>query len=138
MVGYTLHRDLNLLATRFSGAVTDDEFIELYRTIFDDPDYVLGTNELADLREVEDLQLSTEALRKVEYLTRMKYGREGLSFRTALIAPSDSAFGVGRIYEVFASAGPEAVSVFRTATEAFAHLGVEPMAPEVLHGGDPA
>lgn len=137
MVGYTLHPDLNLLATRFAGTVTDDEFVELYRTIFADPDYALGTNELADLREVEDIQLTTEALRKVEYLTRMKYGREGLVFRTALIAPSDSAFGVGRIYEVFASAGPEAVSVFRTAGEAFDHLGVEPMPPEVLHRSDP-
>lgn len=130
---YTLHPDLGLLATRFIGVVDDDEFLELYRAIFADPAYVLGTNELADLTEAVELRFSARGMRRVEHLTRRVYHNEPEAFRTAVLAPSDLAFGIGRMYGALADGGPERVSVFRDADAAFTWLELEPIPDWKLH-----
>lgn len=121
-IEYTIHRDLGLVVTRFTGRVKDDEFVALYERMLNDDDYVLGTNELADLRATEDLNLSAIALRRVEEITRNRYAGSHEDFRTALIAPRDQSYGVGRMYEVFAEDGPENVRVCRTQSEALEWL----------------
>lgn len=124
-ITYRIHGDLNLVVTRFTGHVTDEEFVELYKTMLHDNDYVLGTNELADLRVAESLNLSAVALRRVEEITRNRYGGSDKSFRTAIIAPRDPLYGIGRMYEVFAEEGPENVKVCRDPLEALQWLDLD-------------
>lgn len=124
-ITYTIHKDLGLVVTRFTGHVQDSEFVDLYRTMLHDDDYVLGTNELADLRVAESLNLSAVALRRVEEITRLRYGESGKSFRTAIIAPRDPLYGIGRMYEVFAEEGPENVRVCRDPLEALRWLDLD-------------
>ncbi len=121
-ITYEIHPELLLVVTRFTGVVTDEEFVQLYGAMLHDSAYALGTNELADLRECENLSLSAQALRRVEGITRQRYGDSGLEFRTAIIAPRDGAYGIGRMYEVFAEEGPENVRVCRAPAEALAWL----------------
>lgn len=124
-IRYTIHRDLNVVVTHFSGYVTDQEFVDSYRRMLQDPDYAPGTNELADLRRVADLNLSAAALRQVEELTEARYERSGANFRTAILAPRDQSYGIGRMYEVFAEDGPEHVRVCREVADALAWLHLE-------------
>ncbi len=124
-ITYRIHTDLGLVVTRFTGHVKDDEFVELYKVMLHDDDYALGTNELADLRAAESLNLSALALRRVEEITRQRYGESGLSFRTAIIAPRDPLYGIGRMYEVFAEDGPENVKVCRDPLEALQWLDLD-------------
>jgi hypothetical protein len=52
--------------------------------------------------------------------------------KLAIIAPQDSAFGPGRMYEAyrgFQPASKKEVAVFRTLHEALAFLGKEPSVP---------
>lgn len=121
-ITYTIHPHLRLVVTRFTGHVSDEEFVELYQRMLHDDDYVLGTNELADLRDTADLDLSALALRRVEEITRHRYAGSDASFRTAIIAPRDQSYGVGRMYEVFAEDGPESVRVCRSEAEALTWL----------------
>lgn len=130
-ITYTIHRELGLVVTRFTGHVADEEFVELYRTLLQDDDYALGTNELADLRAVEDLDLSAGALRRVEALTAKRYAGSPAGFRTAIIAPRDQAYGIGRMYEVFAEEGPENVRVCRDPADALEWLELDPDALEL-------
>lgn len=123
-VDYTIHPDLRIVVTRFVDVVTDDEFVGLYRDVFADSDYALGTNELADLREVTSLDVSARALRRVESITRERYGQSSEKFRSAVLAPRDHAYGIGRMYEVFAEEGPENVRVCREVEEALEWLGL--------------
>lgn len=125
-IDYTIHSAPGFVRTRFTGAVGDDEFVDLYRRLYADPDYALGTDEVADLREVEDLDLSAAALRRVEELTRERYAGGEAGFRTAIIAPRDQSYGIARMYEVFAEDGPENVRVFREPAEALEWLGLDP------------
>lgn len=124
-ITYTIHKDLGLVVTRFTGHPTDEEFVQLYQTMLYDDEYALGTNELADLRVAESLNLSAVALRRVEEITRQRYGDSGKSFRTAIIAPRDSLYGIGRMYEVFAEEGPENVKVCRDPLEALQWLDLD-------------
>ena len=121
-ITYTIHPHLGLVVTRFTGRVSDEEFVELYQRMLYDDDYVLGTNELADLRDTVDLDLSALALRRVEEITRQRYAGSDASFRTAIIAPRDQSYGVGRMYEVFAEEGPENVRVCRSEADGLAWL----------------
>lgn len=125
-IRYTIHRELGVVVTRFTGRVSDDEFTDSYGRLLHDDDYELGTDELADLRAVEDLDLSAAALRRVEEMTEERYAGSDLEFRTAIVAPRDQSYGIGRMYEVFAEGGPERVRVFRDPAAALAWLGLEP------------
>jgi hypothetical protein len=123
-IRHTIHADLGVVVTRFTGRVSDAEFIDAYRRILADDAYSPGTHELADLRAIEKLDVSAEALRKVEQMTEARYADTGAAFRTAIVAPRDQAYGIGRMYEAFAQEGPENVSVFRDLDEARAWLGL--------------
>ena len=126
-----IHRDLGLVITYFTGRVSDEEFVDLYRRMLNDEEYVPGTDELADLRDVESLNLSALALRRVEELTEERYAGTDASFRTAIVAPRDQAYGIGRMYEVFAEEGPENVRVCRDMEDALEWLQIEPDALDV-------
>ena len=124
-INYTIHPDLRLVVTRMDGRPTDEEFVGAYEAIMDDAAYVPGMNEVADLRGAEGLDVSVEALRQVETLTRRRYAGSEASFRTAIIAPRDQTYGIGRMYEVFAEDGPENVRVCRTVDAAAEWLGLD-------------
>jgi hypothetical protein len=125
-IRFTIFHDLGLVVTHFTGRVSDGEFVDLYRRMLNHEDYVPGTDELADLREVESLNLSALALRRVEELTEERYGGTGAGFRTAIVAPRDQAYGIGRMYEVFAEEGPENVRVCRDMADALEWLDLAP------------
>lgn len=125
-ITYVIHSDLRLVVTRFTSRVTDAEFVDLYRRLMADPDYALGTNELADLRLVELLDVSASGLRQVETITEERYAGSDASFRTAILAPRDHPYGIGRMYEAFAEGGPENVLVCRDPAAALEWLRLDP------------
>jgi len=127
-IRYNIHPDRGLVVTHFTGRVTHDELVDTYRRIMADADYELGTNELADLREIDGLDITAASLRAVEELTGARYAGSEADFRTAILAPNDAAFGLARMYEVFAEDGPENVRVCRALPQALEWLGLEPEA----------
>lgn len=126
---YSIHPELQLVVTHFDGVVDDQTFVPLYRRIFADPGYVLGTNELADLRRVSRLALSHEAMDDVRILTEHLYADSGRDFRTVIVAPTDLSFGLGRMYEMLSEDGPERVTVVRRIEEALDVLGLDALPP---------
>lgn len=125
-ITYTIHKDPALVVTHFTGRVADGEFVDLYRGLYADEAYELGTNELADLRQCELLDVSIRALRTVEELAEARYAGADARFRTAIIAPHDQSYGLARMYEVFAEEGPEYPRVYRTVEDALAWLDLSP------------
>ena len=123
---YTFKDGNDLVVATFHDTVTDDEFLALYRQLYADPRYRLGMDEVADLRDVTLFDVSVDALHTVESIVRRRYGESDATFRTAIIAPADLSFGMGRTYEALISGGPENVFVSRTADKAIAWLGVDP------------
>ena len=127
---YTIHRDQHLVVTRFEGVVDNGAFVPLYRALLSDPDYRLGMNELADLRAVSRLDLTSSGLEEVRVLTERAYAGSGVLFRSAIVAPTDLSFGIARMYEIFSSDGPEKATVVRTLEEGLAVLGLDDLPPD--------
>jgi hypothetical protein len=129
--GFTLHPELNLLVTRFAGRVTGSEFLACYRSIYDDPAYVPGMGELVDLSEADTIRFSMADLKAIRDLTARVAGSSDSVVHTAIVVASDLAYGMSRMYEVFAEMGPEDVAIFRDAPSALRWLSV----PEDEWGG---
>lgn len=129
---YTFHPEHNLVFTTFTGAVTRETFVSLYRDLYADPAYVLGMDELVDLSAVTKFQVSRSALDEVRTIVGARYsGVTDMTIRTAILAPTDHAFGIGRMYEAISSDTEEDVHVFRSRKEALDWLRPE-APPELL------
>lgn len=128
---YAFHPEYNLVLTTFSGDVTREDFVALYRALYGDPDYVPGMDELADLTRATRFGPRGAELWEVLDLMSSRYrSAPDVTSRTAIIAPADVHYGIGRMYEAIASETPEEVSVFRDAGEAVRWL--RPDTPALL------
>ncbi len=122
---YEIHPDLSLVVTRYRGDVTDEEFIALYRRIFDDPAYVPGFAELADLREVEAFEFSSDAMRVVSQLLSDVCEGQVITTRTAMLTARPALYGIGRMYQSLAADTPECVELFEEPVAALEWLGID-------------
>ena len=119
---FKIHRDHNLMVTRFWGVVTDEELLDAWREGFANPEYELGTDKLTDMSDVTEFRVGFDALRQLAELVAKKYANSDQTFRSAIIAPDDDCFGSARAYEVFRSDSPNQLQVFREADQALEWL----------------
>ena len=107
----------HLATTTLSGAIEAREIRDAFEDMLAHPDFAPGMNSLWDLREAQLETISVEAVQRlVAFVAKHSEARgEG---RAALVAESDVAFGICRIYEAFASALPTDVRAFRRLEEA--------------------
>ncbi len=82
-----------------------------------------GFDVLVDVREADVAKISGAGLRTVaEVIAGYMRGLEGQS-KTAILAPHNAMFGLGRMYEAYTSQSPETVQVFRDPQQALSWLG---------------
>lgn len=110
------------------GLVDDDEFLASYRKLFTDDAYELAFDRLIDLRRADSTRRSATALKAVAALISRSYEGRDLAPKTAVIAPADISFGLGRMFAAFAAMAPGEVEVFQSPEDALAWLG----APKAL------
>ena len=113
------------------GTLTDQEVFGYQTEVWSLPE-VEGYNELVDMTDVERIALPASA--RVEDLARlaarMDTGSSGA--RVAIVAPSDIAYGLGRMYQRLRELqvrSTRQVGVFRTLAEALQFLGIEGVPP---------
>lgn len=105
----------------FEGIVTDTELLGSYGSLVQEPDYDPTLDDLVDMRGVQRLEVSTEAVRRlVDLFTPID--PEGVTTRLAIVAAKDETFGMARMYEILRSDAPEQIRVFRHRAEAEAWL----------------
>jgi hypothetical protein len=96
------------------------------RTVWSRAD-VQGYNELLDMRAVEGIDMpSVDNMRALAQLSA-SMDIPATSSKFAIVATSDEAFGLSRMYETYRhleDKSTKQVAVFRTLTEAYAYLGV--------------
>lgn len=110
----------NLVLTTFRGRLTYPEALEVLDILNRPPYTRADLLELADLGEVEAIEISTAQIRDiVTLLARSPFRR-----RTAVYAPSDESFGVARMFATLMNLADESreVAVFRAREEAHRFL----------------
>ena len=135
-IDYGIDGERGLVVCAPSGTLTDEDIFGYQREVWSLPE-VAGFDELVDMTEVEHIALPSP--QRVVDLASLSAQMDadnagGGPSRMAIVAPTDIAFGLGRMYQAYREMKSRGVgrdiAVFRTMAEALAFLGVEGGPPE--------
>lgn len=126
-IEYTIDHDRCLVLAKGRGVVAHNDVIEYQRTVWSRRD-VAGYNELVDMTEAERIVMPSRE--QVQQTAVMSAGMDPPSrpSRFAIVAPTDLAFGLGRMYQTYRSLEDKStkeVGVFRRLEDALVFLGIE-------------
>jgi hypothetical protein len=114
----------NLLIVTLDGPLQDEDLLKYARRVTESSDIPAGHDELIDLRTAEEPQVSSHTLRRVADMFA-RTDRTPDRTRVALVAESDVAYGLSRMYQAFRSESPLDLRVFRQMAEARVWLGLD-------------
>ena len=102
---------------RSTGTLTDAELLDVARRVAADPARPGTTAELWDLSDSSKLEVTSKGIRDLVALDK-EHSEALEGGRIAIVAPSDVAFGIARIYQTLSQDGPLEVEVFRERDDA--------------------
>jgi hypothetical protein len=130
-IEYRIVHQRRLVLAKGHGTLTDQGIFGYQRDVWSLPE-VGGYDELVDMTQVEDIALpSTERVRALASLSADMDAPSRTS-RFAIVAPSEFAFGLGRLYEILRTHDDrrtKVVRVFRSLDEAKAFLDIRGTLP---------
>ena len=125
-IDYRVDHARRLVVVRASGTLTDEDVFGYQHEVWSRPE-VDGYDELVDMTDVERIALPyADRVQDLAHLSASMDTRHHAS-HLAVIAPSDTAFGIGRMYQTYRGLdrhSTKQVGVFRSREEALAFLGV--------------
>jgi len=125
-IEYRVEHERRLVVARASGTLTDEDVFGYQHEVWSRRE-LEGYDELVDMTDVERIALPyAERVQDLAHLSVSMDTRYRAS-QLAVIAPSDAAFGIGRMYQTYRELDPHStkqVGVFRTREEALAFLGI--------------
>ena len=124
---YTIDTERKLVLSRIWGAPTEDEILDHGQRLRADPSFRPDFRQLLDMSELKEILISPQ---KVREAARDQFFSPGV--RRALVAHSDAAFGMARMYAIASEGEGQTIQVFREFDAAKAWLGVEGDAPKVI------
>ncbi len=101
------------VTTRAAGVVTAGQLRGHQEELRAEEGFEPGLDHLLDLRDVTLFDLSVDEVREISRVRVF-----GESSRLAVVAPTDVAFGLSRMYEAFGELGEERYRVFRDIEDA--------------------
>lgn len=107
----------SLVLVKGWGALEGDDLVRGQIELRQDPRIRPTMRQLIDMREVTELEVRTDTLRYMA--TRHPFADTA---RRALVATSDVAFGLSRMYQMLSDGDDRVFGVFRDLDPALAHL----------------
>lgn len=124
---YAIDTERKLVLSRIWGAPTEDEILDHGLRLRADPCFRPDFRQLLDMTELKEIQISPH---KVRQAARDQFFSPGV--RRALVAHSDAAFGMARMYALASEGEGQTIQVFREFDAAKAWLGVKEDPPELI------
>ena len=115
---YEIDTERKLVLSRIWGAPSDDEILAHGERLRVDPDFRADFRQLLDMTELKEIRISSERVRQA---SRDQFFSPGV--KRAVVAHSDVAFGMARMYALSSQAEGQTIEVFRELAEATAWLG---------------
>ncbi len=102
------------------GTLTDRDLLEAWGDALADPSYDPALDNLVDMTETESFEVTPAGVQRLADVMAMclKDPGPGVRPRVALVAPTDAAFGVCRIYETYRELQGAASHFFVTRSKA--------------------
>ena len=108
----SIEDDSGCLLVSARGHVGDAEVFDLIERLVNDPAFPDGIDGLVDLRSVDRLDLSAEAIQRASE-TATDYESSFAGSRWGIVADEDLAYGISRMYELQRNPQRYAIGVFR-------------------------
>ena len=108
-----------IVVSRAWGGLSTVDFLAHFQAVGADPPFDPTFAQLVDLRDVTVFTLDTGTIREKAAKSLFKPG-----VPRAIVAPSDIAFGLARMFSMYAASASQTVAVVRTIDEAERWLGV--------------
>ena len=109
-----------VVVSRAWGELSTADLLSHYRAVAADPAFDPTFAQLVDLREVTTFTLDTGVLR-----SRAAHSLFQPGVRRAVVAPSDVAYGLARMFGTYAESASQTIAVFRAIGEAEHWLGID-------------
>ena len=124
-VEYQIDREHGVVFTRCWGTLTVADMREIARRLRDDPDFKPDHRQLIDLRDVEAMKASFDAI--YHFAAGNADPFSGIS-RRAVVAPQHFIYGVARMYQGIREEKDQGrLRVYRTLAEAHDWLALDPL-----------
>ena len=117
---YAIDAERKLVFSRIWGSPTEEEILDHGRRLRADPRFQPDFRQLLDMSELKEILISTQSVR---HAARDQLFSAGV--RRALVAHSDAAFGMARMYALASEVEGQTIEVFREFCAAEAWLGLE-------------
>ena len=124
---YSIDLARSLVLSRGWGVLTDGELLAHVRALTIDPRFVPNFHQLADLRDVADVEVTPSTVKEMARLN--PYGNGS---RRAVVVTSDLLFGMARMYQILRDEPDDELEIFRTVDDALRWLGVLNAKEELL------
>jgi hypothetical protein len=118
---YTIDTKRKLVVTRIWGAATEDEIFDHGQRLRNDPEFRPDFRQLVDMSELTEILVGSGLIRNA---SRSQFFSPGV--RRALVANSEAAFGMARMYAIASEETGQTIQVFRDMAAAEAWLNQEP------------
>jgi hypothetical protein len=125
--GYTIDLARSLVLSRGWGVVTDRELLAHVRALTADSRSARDFRQLADLRDVTDIQITASCIRET-----VKLNPFGAGARRAVVVTNDIVFGMARMYQIFTDESPDELQIFRKVNDALQWLWIADAKAELL------
>jgi len=101
--------------------LTDNESVEHYQGMADDPAFRPTFRQVCDLRDVVEIDVSAAAIRDLAQSSIFAAG-----VQRAFVAPQDALYGLARMLQAFVELEGTEIGVFRSMAEAEEWLRLPP------------
>ena len=122
-IRYRIDRELALVFTTVEGVVDDEDVLGYVREFPNDPDFEPGCGGLIDARGLERIEVTGDGVRSAAHLTA-RLAEVFRGAKVAIVAVTDAAFGVARMYQGVRGEVPYEIRIFRDLAEARRWLGL--------------
>jgi len=114
---YRIDTDRKLVVTRIWGAATEDEIFDHGQRLRSDPQFRPDFRQLVDMSELTEILVGSGLIRDA---SRNQFFSPGV--RRAIVAYSEAAFGMARMYAIASEDVGQTIEVFRDMDAAEAWL----------------
>jgi len=115
----------NLVIHHFSESVSLQTITKTIENTLTNPKYRTGMNAIWVCDDDTEVDISSEDAQKVSDYARKAFDKEGISYKLALVANEDLAYGMLRVYEGWSNDRAITINIFRKLDEAFAWIEEE-------------
>lgn len=124
---YIIDLARSLVLSRGWDVVTDRELLAHVHTLTADPRFVRNFRQLADLRDVTDVQITPSCIKEM-----VRLNPYGAGARRAVVVTNDVVFGMARMYQILSDESPDELQIFRKMDDALQWLWISEAKAELL------